>query len=582
MDFTVTGVFQDLNEQPSSSSLYGQFMLPIESASTLYGSLDDWKQKHITGFVRIKEGSDIQQIEGKLELLRKKYFQSSTDSPKQLYLFPTKGIRYQAIHIQKFAGYSSLVGYTIFLILGFLFLLIVIFNYINLSTARYTERLNEIGVRKVVGGNRFQLFKQFLCESLLITLIALPFAFFVYNIAASAFSERIGLTINFSLWANSSILVAFIITTLSTGIFAGIYPAFFLSSFRPIQILKGKLIKSRGMMRKFLVVLQFSVSIILIVFALVWQKQTDFLYKTDLGYNRKGIIVVPVSGEAKTNLHLITEKLKTYPEISFVTASEGIPGGWWTKQNVVPEGMDVNNALTPYVYGIDYDFLESLNIQFTLGRSFSKYYQDENKFIINQLFVDKMKWENPIGKTLKVGDKSGVVIGVVKNSHFIDTFFKMTPAVFYIEPNDLNYLLIKTKPENFQDVKEYAHLAWNEFSPDIPFENFTLDEYFNRKYNGGTYLISELLSVLGIIAVFFSCLGLLALSSYTVRQRTKEIGVRKVLGASLSEILRLLSTSFLKLILISKIRQASMDAFFANMPLLFAPPLASRFFYLPF
>lgn len=555
LDVVVTGVFQDMDEYPSSSSLYGQFIIPLETAKSLYGPQDDWKENNTTGFVKIKEGVDFHQVESKLELSRKKYYSTSIDSPKKFYLFPTKGIQYEALHIRKFAGYTSFIAYTLFLTLGFLFLLIVIFNYINLSTARYTERLKEVGVRKVIGANRAQLFRQFIGESIMITLIAVPFAIATYNFVGSTFCARVGFTFNISLWANSSIIIAFIITIIGAGIITGIYPAFFLSSFRPIHILKGKIIKgkSRGWMRKFLVVFQFSVSIILIVLSLVWQKQTKFLYNADLGYNRSGIIVAPISGDAKTNLPLMLDKLKTYPEIVYVTASTGLPGNWRSTENVVPEGMDESNSITPYVYGIDYNFLESIDVPFTLGRSFSRDYGDENKIVINNLFVEQMKWDNPIGKTVKLGDNTFSIVGVVKDFYFTNTFFPLAPCIFYIEQDNLNYIVVKTTPQNMGTVTEYIHSTWNEFSPNVPFEAFTLDDYFKLRNDGSTALISELFTILGIITIFFSSLGLLALSSYSVRQRTKEIGIRKVLGASITEVLRLLAAAFLKLVLIANI-----------------------------
>ncbi len=554
-DVVVTGVFQDMDEYPSNSSLYGQFVIPLEAAKSLYGSIDDWKENNSTGFVKIKEGTDIHQIESKLELSRKKYYSASIDSPKKFYFFPTKGIQYKGLHIQKFSGYESFIAYTLFLTLGFLFLLIVIFNYINLSTARYTERLKEVGVRKVIGANRSQLFRQFIGESIMITLIAVPFAIITYNFVASAFCARVGFTFNISLWANGSILIAFIITIIAAGIFAGIYPAFFLSSFRPVQILKGKAMKgkSRGRIRKFLVVFQFSVSIILIVMALVWQKQTDFLYNVDLGYSRDGIIVARLSGDAKTNLQLMLNKLKTYPEIIYASASSGLPGNWKSTESVVPEGTDESNAMMPYAYGVDYNFLESINMQFAIGRSFTRDYGDENKIIVNNLFVERMKWDNPIGKTVKLGDKTCSIVGIVKDFYFTNTFFPLAPCVFYIDQDNLNYILVKTAPNNIPAVTEYIHSTWNELSPNVPFETFTLDDYFKLRNDGSTTIVSELFTILGIITIFFSSLGLLALSSYAVRQRTKEIGIRKVLGASISEVLRLLAAAFLKLVLIANI-----------------------------
>jgi putative ABC transport system permease protein len=555
LDVIVSGITRDLIDYHSDSSLYGQFFIPLEAAQSLYGLLDNWHENKFTGFIRLQKGSDLEQVEEKLNTSRNKYYQNTSHSPQGFYLFPSKGIKFEAIHIQKFSGYSGFIGYTIFLGLGFLFLLIVIFNYVNLSTARYMDRIREVGVRKVIGAKRSQLFTQFLGESILMTFISLPFAILTYNLVCSAFTARVGIGFNLSFWTNNTVIFAFFITTVLTGFVAGLYPAVFLSSFRPVLTLKGKVNKgrSRGKMRKLLVIFQFSTSVILIVMALVWQKQSIFVYNTDLGYQRQGVLIARLPDEAKTNLHLIQKKLSNNPYIINTTASVMLPGHWRTKAVVIPEGLSVNHALRIYSYGIDYGFFKTLGMQIIQGRSFSKIFQDEDKFIINQMLVERMEWDNPIGKSLKVGEREGTIVGIVKDFHFDDPFYSIGPAVFFIEPDNLNYLLIKTIPENIGGVKEYTRVAWRELSPNIPFETFTLDEYFNRQNFSDTHLISEILSILGGIAIFFSCLGLLALASFTVRYRTKEIGIRKVLGASLVEILSILTKDFLKLILIANL-----------------------------
>lgn len=572
IDLTVTGIIKELDEMGSSSSLYGQFFIPFETARLLYGTMEDWHTNTVSGFVRIQKGANLQQIETKLDILRNKYYQSAEESPRRLYLYPTKGSKFKGIHIRKFSGYSSPVAYTIFLGLGLLFLLIVMFNYINLSTARYMERVREVGVRKVVGARKSNLLTQFLGESILMTLIALPFALGTYNLVSSAFCARIGVAFDLSLWSNGKIIVSFLMITIVTGFLSGIYPAVFLSSFRPIQILKHKTArgKSRGTLRKILVIFQFATSVILIVLALVWQRQSVFLYQADMGYSRDNVLITPLSDETKGNIHLMADRLARHPDILNVTASTRIPGGWNTREFVVPEGSGKEDAARIYTYGIDYQFFKTMEMDIIRGRSFSKEYQDDTTFVVNRMFADRMQWDDPVGKSLTLGERRGLIVGVVRDFHFDDTFFPMGPALFFIEPENLNYLIVKAKVGKLAAAAEFTKTVWTELSPNIPFESFSLDDYFSQKYFGETHLISEMTTSLGAIAIFFSCLGLLALASFTVQRKTKEIGIRKVLGASVSEIMAILSRDFLKLIAIANLIGLPITYIFTSSLLAFA------------
>ena len=556
VDVVVTGIVEDLLKVETLSSIDFEFLVPLEMSQALFGSMDNWENNSQTGFVRLLKGFEPSGLDIKLEEIRQRYFPNNPESPTRLYLYPMPDLNFFAPHIQKYCGSSQILAYNVFLVMGLLFLIIVSFNYINLSTARYTERVKEIGIRKAVGANRIQLIQQFLSESVLMAIVALPIAVFVYDLACSWFVSRLGISFDLSLWSSQTTIIALITAAILTGILAGAYPSFLLSSFNPVQVFKGMADtgRGRGRLRKLLVVLQFSVSAILIVLAIVWQKQTKYVYQVDLGYNREGVLAIPISGEARKSLHLLKRKIENHADVEAVSASSSLPGQWRINANVIPEGIIEEESWTMQVYGFNYDFADVLDMQMISGRSFLEDFHDDTSFIINQLAANRLGWDNPIGKELTVGDKKGPVIGVIKDFNFGKLFYPKSPSVLYLENENLNYILVEvSNMERISNVVEYIKSNWNVIASNVPFEFSELDDHWKRVYFAETILVTEIMGFVGIIAIFFSCLGLLGLASYSVRRRTKEIGIRKVLGASETGILILIGNDFLKLVVLSNL-----------------------------
>ena len=380
-------------------------------------------------------------------------------------------------------------------------------------------------------------------------IVSYPFTILIYDLVSSFVHSLSPFIPPLSLWNNEKLIIASIIISLATGFISGIYPAIFLSSFRPIQILKGifRKGKTQSRVRKALVVFQFSISVIFVVLTLSFRGQSDYIANADLGYNRAGVLAIVLPEESQTTFPIIKEQLKNFQGVQNITASNSIPGNWQTKVNVIPEGRDANTALRTYYYGIDYNFFKTLEMQIKTGRNFQKDFQDENNFIVNELFVKQLEWNSPLGKTIKVGDKTGTIVGVVNDCLFDNTFWPVAPAVFYLSKGNLNWVLIKTGINNTPAILAKVRELWSELSPNIPFGYTYLDDYFKNS-NGDAWIIPKVLGMLGILAVIFSSLGLLALATYTVRHRSKEIGIRKVLGASVPKILAMLSKDFLKLV----------------------------------
>jgi len=398
------------------------------------------------------------------------------------------------------------------------------------------------------------LIKQFLGESILISLLAIPLALILYEIIRPAYLNYVGTNIDISLWSYPYLALALLGGTVCLGAISGSYPAIFLSAFNPVQILKGQLKKGKkgATLRKTLVVSQFVLSILLIIFTIAISQQLRYLMNMNFGFERSDVILLPITHEMRPNLIPFKKELTRHPNVQLVTAATSVPVNWMPKTQVIPEGYEATDVWTMNTYGIDYDFLELLNMTILEGRSLSRDYQDEESILLNETAVNQLGWKDPIGKRVKINDNSFSVIGVAKDFLFNNAHWKIAPSVLYLEKTNLNYLFIKTSGFPNRNLIEDVKEMWFVFAPGLPFEYSTLEGHFEsaNEYIEKMYVI---IGVIGIIAIFVSCLGLVALASFTVGRRTKEIGVRKILGASVAGIIRMLLGHFIKLIVLANL-----------------------------
>jgi putative ABC transport system permease protein len=291
-------------------------------------------------------------------------------------------------------------------------------------------------------------------------------------------------------------------------------------------------------------------------------KQNNHNLNVDLGFDRTGIITAKMSHEAKNKLDTLKKELVKHTDIVSVSAAAALPIEWDTEQQVVPEGVDEDDALNMNTYCVDYGFTEMLGLEIRQGRGFSQDFADVDSFIINETAVEQLQWENPIGKQLVIGEKKGMVIGVIEDVHFKSIYLeKISPAVLYLDPDGLNFVYVKvTSPDRIFGAVEHMKKQWNILVPNLPFEYETLELAFEDMISGDK--TAELTGTLGIMAIFLSCLGLFGLSSYAVERRIKEIGIRKVLGASVSGIVQMLIKDFMKLVVIANIIAIPIAYFF--------------------
>ncbi len=551
-DVVVTGILKDI---PENSSIGFDFLVSFETAGAMNMRMDDWSKYNQATFLLLSDGTNATTLDAKLSSLIQRYYPDSFESPKRLYLHPLPDFLLNSTEIECYWDTAQMSQIAIWIV-AVLLLIIACINFMNLSTARYALRANEVGMRKVIGARRIHLIKQFLGESILMAFISLPVAILFSELLRPGLIALMGGGIYIaSIWAFPRVLLLTFGVTILTGFLAGSYPAFYISAFQAVQVFKGRLIKGKkgSRFRKILVVTQFTFSIILILMTIITLKQNKHNLKVDLGFDRTGIITANISHEARGKLDVLKKELARHTDVVSVSAAAALPIEWDTEQQVVPEGLGEDDALNMNTYGIDYGFIEMLGIEIRQGRDFSEDFADVNSFIINETAVEQLQWTNPIGKQLVIGQKKGAVIGVTKDFHFKSIFLKkISPAVLYLDHEGLNYVYVKvSSPDKTASEIDQMKKQWNILVPNMPFEYETLEMAFAETLSGDKTV--EMTGALGLMAIFLSCLGLFGLSSYAVERRIKEIGIRKVLGASVSGIVQMLIKDFMKLVVIANL-----------------------------
>lgn len=437
-------------------------------------------------------------------------------------------------------------------------LLIACINYMNLATARSANRAREVGMRKVVGAQRLQLIWQFMGESVLMTVLALVFALGLVEMLLPVFNSLTDKSFSFRYFLDGPFLLVLGLIVVLVGVVAGSYPAFFLSGFKPVEVLKsdkGPQGNSTAL-RQALVVTQFTISLILIIGTLVVFSQMDYLKNKDLGFNKERILAIDLPG-GDTTLHNKLQVIKTeflqHPNIEKVSTTAYVPGEQTARLLTLIETAEgtMEEKGMPVMF-VDYDFFELMGIQVVEGRNFQQEITTDLKgaFMVNEAAVEWMNWKNPLGKKMQMADWDGKVIGVVKDFHYASLHNPLEPLVLAVAPETQGYLLARLQPTDMPATLRFIEEKWEAFAPRHPMEHFFLDENFDKQYRAE----EKMLLVFGyfsILTILIACLGLYALASFTAEQRTKEIGVRKVMGASAASLVYLLTRDFARLVLIA-------------------------------
>ena len=569
--FEVTGVFKDY---PENSHLILNHIVSYSTLAKVLRQQGDtsnasetaWGWYDFYAYLQLKPGTDWKQLQSKLPAFCDRYINSEpwrkTNNVKnELYLIPLRDIHLNSNYNQEaeINGDGKSVGF-LFMI-AFFIIAIAWINYSNLATARSLERAREVGVRKVLGALRTDLILQFLVESLLLNLLAAVVAFLAVFLLTHSFNHLIGTasTNNFNLpltyW--TGILSLFVGGTFLSGL----YPAFVLSGYHPVMVLKGlfKNTTKGQFLRKGLIIGQFATSVILIAGTIIVFQQVQYMRQQKLGVNINQTLVVEGAGSMQDSVYQnVFQPFKTTllnkPGIRNISASSSVMGQeiYWTT-GITRVGADNKNAVTLYNLGVDYDFVPAYGLRLVAGRNFSKDFgTDKKTVLINEKAADLLGFAHPqdaINAKIRREDTL-TIVGVVADYHHLGLRKAIDPMVILLRPNIRGYYSIKVNSENLPQTIAEVEKAWNAFFPADPFNYFFLDDSFNEQYKADTRF-GEVFGLFAFLAILIACFGLLGLSAYNVLQRTKEIGIRKVLGASVQNLLLLLSRDFLLLVVLS-------------------------------
>jgi putative ABC transport system permease protein len=573
-DLIVTGI---LDEPPHNSHLDFSILVPLTSEVIKHEfETDRWRYSDVVfgTYVLLQKNQIYNDVSKKIAPILQKHIEDCKD---ELYLYPITKLHTNP-DIAPFESRSIDMMYiNIFIVIAFLVLLIACINFMNLSTARSTIRAQEIGMRKVVGASRIHLVMQFLGESILIALIAVIIATILVYILLPTFNTFSGKELSLNLWDDRSIFYILISMTLFTGIVAGSYPALFLSAFQPITVFKGKLMVDfrSSILRKIFVVVQFSLSICFIIGAVVFYDQLNYMKNREVGYDKENLISIPIIMPWLQSLRshkydTFQAELMNYPNIIGVTQSFSSPADIATAAGEADwEGKYPNQSVSIHWLTVHYDYCKTLGIEIIEGRPFSRdfatdVFNDRKvSFIVNEETVKLMGVKSAIGLKLTLFRKTGPIIGVMRNFHYHHMKTKIEPLALFIMPYFNQYILIKLQPENIKESLEFIKKTWEKFSPDYPFEHSFVSEDYNSLYRHEEKM-GKILTIFTVFAIFIACLGLWGLTSFIIERRTKEIGIRKVLGASVLKIIILLSKEFLNLVIIANIIAWPLVYYFIN------------------
>ncbi len=552
----VTGLMEDM---PENSIISADMLVSMSTLTRKFnpGIDDQWGNYGNNTFVLLKPGASATQLQAQLPAFLEK---RNGAEMKKFNMYPTLLLeKLRDVYLRSTRDGSktgNINNVYIFSMVALFILLIACFNFVNLTTARAAERAKEVGIRKVVGALKGQLTAQFIGESVILCLIAFLFTLGLSALMLPPFNQLAGKTVSDGIFQHPDYLLILLIGALTIGLIAGFYPALVLSSFKPVSVLKGRFSTgTRGiLLRKGLVVAQFTISIALIIATIIVYNQMNYMRGQDLGFNKDQMMVINTNsdpaGEAFRNA------VATLPGVKSVAMSSSVPGGgnmgaYSEVENSKGEMQIANLAL----YFVDFDYIPQYKIRMVAGRPFSRDFLTDTTqaIILNEAAVKSFGYSSPqqaIGRKFRQWGREGQIIGVMKDFHYRSLQEEIKPLSMRIEPKGVHLVSINLSTKQLAKTIAAIESKWNALIPARPFSYFFLDEYFDKQYRGEERF-GKLFFNFAILAIIISCLGLLGLASYSTMQRTREIGIRKVLGASVPNIVNLLSKDFLKLVAIA-------------------------------
>jgi putative ABC transport system permease protein len=571
--FAVKGVLAKL---PEHFHLNFRYLMSLPSAGIQRESMERWTWHQFYTYVKLKPGTNVQQLQDKFQAhMKKEIFPTLTQAGFTFLPFfqPLRDIHLTSsdfIYDNAIRGNQTYVK--ALTIIALFVLVIACFNFINLATARSFRRAKEIGVRKVIGADRRQLIFQFIGETILLSVLSMIIATIATFFIVPLLNQFTGKSIQFNPFTNPALTLIILASGIVIGILAGIYPALVLSGFQPIKVLKSMKSVASGVggawLRQALVVIQFALSVLLIVSTIIVYKQTKYLNDKDLGFNKEQIVYFQIRDSLAANpktLETFKSELKRSSNVVSVTSGYGLPGDQYAG-----DGVNVGNENKEHSANVfigDEDYVKTLGLRIIAGRDFSRDMSTDVKeaFIINETAVKEFGFGTPekaIGQPLSWNEwvpadtlnpvKKGKVIGVVQDFHYKSLHEKVTASVIQLYPQWTFKVAVKLKTADIKSTIAYINNIWNKFTPSYPLDYKFMDESYGKMYKSEEKL-SDLLWIFTIMAIIVGCMGLFGLAAFSAEQRTKEIGIRKVLGANVLSIVGLLSKNFLMLVLIASL-----------------------------
>ncbi len=551
-NFTVTGILKNMPNNTRFSRF--EYLVPWAYKRFLGDDDEYWGNNSTRTYVLLKPNTTLASAAPKVKVMKQRY---AKDEPKwEMFLYPLNKWRlYSSFTNGKEDGTGRITFVRLFAIVAAFILLIACINFMNLSTARSEKRAKEVGIRKVVGAQKLSLISQFIGESMMLAFIAGFIAIIVVQCSLGGFNKLTDKQL-YVPYGNPWFWLGGVVFVLFTGLLAGSYPAFFLSSFQPVKVLKGTFKKTQALIapRKVLVVLQFTFAIILIICTIIVKQQIDYAQSRHTGYDKNNLVYHIFTGDMEKNFELIKNDLLSSGVASSITkTSAPITESWSDGWGQEWEGKDPNDKTDFFRYNADQGLGITAGLTFVQGRDFDlrKYPTDSLGMIINESSLKVMKFKDPIGKIVKDNGKEWHIVGVIKDFILTNPYEPTRPMLISGGAAWFNTILIRFNPANSTASNlKTAETIFRKYNPEYPFEYKFVDEEFARKFDDEKRT-GTLAALFAGLTIFISCLGLFGLAIYMAESRIKEIGVRKVLGASVTGLATLLSKDFLKLVMIS-------------------------------
>jgi len=551
-DFKVISVLKNV---PQNSHIRFDFLVPFESTLRALGWTDSWWTDNYTTYVQLAENASFQHISDKVYDYKKKIY---SETRTKLILQPLTDIHLRSNYSIDLYGSTenkSIYVYA-FSAIALFVLLIACINFMNLSTARSEKRSKEVGLRKVVGATRHHIIAQFYGESLFMTVISFVAAIFLVYLLLPAFNNLSGKLLTLDSIKEPVFLMGLFGIVLITGLVSGSYPALVLSSFKPVDSIKGTGLtfssrSGKSLFRRSLVVVQFTLSIMLIVGTMIVYRQTHYMLNKELGYEKESMIYFRKRANVRNQYDAFKSELLRDPNITGVTASSDIPTYTVHSTSAFSwEGKDAETRLSIHQFSVDHDYIKTFNMNIIAGRDFSREFRVDDStqsFIVNETAVQAMGLEDSVGSKFRLWKYEGQIVGVVEDFHYKSLQKEIEPLVLRIDPGWDSYVFVKFKSEQTKEAIASVQRVYNAFNPGFPLEYTFLDEAVERLYDS-EQKTKTIFNYFTLIALFISCLGLYGLVAHMAQQKTKEIGIRKVLGASIIHIVTNLSKEFILLV----------------------------------